>query len=59
MAILECSTDQYCLAILSKLVEGIRIELLEFVDFAMQAVVAITTIVAATANGAEEVSSPG
>jgi hypothetical protein len=49
MAILECSTNQYCLAILSMVLEG-KIKPLGFVGFAMQAVAVITAAVVVAAS---------
>jgi hypothetical protein len=49
MAILECSTNQYCLAILSMVLEG-KIKPLGVVGFAMQAVAVITAAVVVAAS---------
>ena len=56
MAILECSTNQYCLAILSMVLEG-KIKPRGFVGFAMQAVVVITAAVVAAASDVAPVFS--
>ena len=55
--ILECSTDQYCLAILA-MPPGGKIEPLGFVDFALQAVAVIAAaVVIVVEGGVAQVSS--
>ena len=54
--ILECSTDQYCLAILAMLPGG-KIEPLGFVDFALRVAAVIAAAVAAAEGGVAQVSS--